>query len=75
MAAWARLHLGEAGAGPVDAAAAGFLLVLDSLAAVVAGDPLPEPPQDPSPADGSARTAPSGQRFSSQNLGNEQISA
>ncbi|UDY36899.1 DAK2 domain-containing protein [Dermatobacter hominis] len=32
--------------GTVDAAAAGFLLVLDSLAAVVAGDPLPEPPPD-----------------------------
>ncbi len=31
--------------GTVDAAGAGFLLVLDSLAAVVAGDPLPEPPR------------------------------
>ncbi len=31
--------------GTVDAAAAGFLLVLDSLAAWVAGDPLPEPPR------------------------------
>jgi dihydroxyacetone kinase-like predicted kinase len=32
--------------GTVDAAAAGFLLVLDALAAFAAGDPLPEPPRD-----------------------------
>lgn len=37
--------------GTVDGAAAGFLLVLDSLAAFVSGDPLPEPPRlDPQPA-------------------------
>jgi dihydroxyacetone kinase-like predicted kinase len=41
--------------GTVDAAAAGFLLVLDSLSAVVAGDPLPEPPRGgPEPASGSS---------------------
>lgn len=34
-----------AASGTVDPGAAGFLLVLDSLAAVVAGEPLPEPPR------------------------------
>ncbi len=48
--------------GTVDAAAAGFLLVLDSLAAVVSGDPLPEPPQDGAVGE-ATRAAPSGQRF------------
>lgn len=33
--------------GVVDAAAAGFLLVLDVLASVLTGDPLPAPPLDP----------------------------
>jgi len=32
--------------GVVDAAAAGFLLVLDTLASVVTGEPLPAPPED-----------------------------
>ncbi len=32
--------------GTVDAAAAAFLLLLDSIAAVVSGDPLPEPPRE-----------------------------
>jgi len=32
--------------GTVDAAAAGFLLILDSLASVVTGEPLPAPPRD-----------------------------
>lgn len=45
--------------GTVDAAAAGFLLVLDSLAAVVGGDPLPEPPR-PAP---SGRPVGAGERF------------
>jgi hypothetical protein len=33
--------------GVVDAAAAGFLLVLDALASVMTGEPLPAPPMDP----------------------------
>lgn len=33
--------------GVVDATAAGFLLVLDVLASIVTGDPLPVPPADP----------------------------
>jgi uncharacterized protein len=37
-------HLAER--GTVDAAAAGFLLVLDSLASVVTGEPLPAAPHD-----------------------------
>jgi len=46
--------------GTVDPAAAGFLLVLDSLAAWVAGDPLPEPPRPGGPGAGGnhARVAP-----------------
>lgn len=39
--------------GVVDATAAGFLLVLDVLASVVTGDPLPVPPADPVAASGS----------------------
>lgn len=35
--------------GTVDPAAAGFLLILDSLAAALAGEPLPEPPRGPVP--------------------------
>lgn len=51
--------------GTVDGAAAGFLLVLDSLAAFVSGDPLPEPPRldrEPpkTPSAGAARFAVSG---------------
>lgn len=42
--------------GTVDATAAGFLLILDSLASVVTGDPLPAPPRDqpalPAPGSG-----------------------
>ena len=33
--------------GSVDPAAAGFLLMLDSLASVITGEPLPEPPGSP----------------------------
>jgi hypothetical protein len=33
--------------GVVDASAAGFLLILDALASVVTGEPLPAPPLDP----------------------------
>ncbi len=36
--------------GVVDAAAAGFLLLLDVLASVVTGEPLPAPPMDRPPA-------------------------
>lgn len=38
--------------GVVDAAAAGFLLVLDVLASVLTGEPLPAPPLDPIEAPG-----------------------
>jgi hypothetical protein len=34
--------------GTVDAGGAGFLLLLDSLAAAITGDPMPEPPRDDS---------------------------
>jgi hypothetical protein len=36
-----------AGRGAVDPAAAGFLLLLDALASVVTGEPLPAPPSEP----------------------------
>lgn len=45
--------------GTVDGAAAGFLLILDSLAAIVSGDPLPEPPRQVTPP----LVARPGQRF------------
>jgi dihydroxyacetone kinase-like predicted kinase len=38
---------GLARRGTVDAAAAGFLLLLDALASVVTGEPLPAPPTEP----------------------------
>jgi hypothetical protein len=43
--------------GVVDAAAAGLLLVLDTLASVVTGEPLPTPPEEPATV-----TAPGGSR-------------
>lgn len=50
--------------GTVDAAAAAFLLILDSLAAIVAGEPLPEPPREPErTASDRTATAAVGQRF------------
>ncbi len=38
-----------AGRGVVDAVAAGFLLIIDVMASVVTGEPLPELPSDPFP--------------------------
>ncbi len=56
--------------GTVDAGGAGFLLLLDSLAAAITGDPMPEPPRDEplraravdgdAAAEGPASAAPTG---------------
>ncbi|MBS1839202.1 MAG: DAK2 domain-containing protein, partial [Actinobacteria bacterium] len=51
---------GLAERGTVDPAAAGFLLILDALAAFLTGDPLPAPPAQPGPAGSADRR---GRRF------------
>jgi hypothetical protein len=50
--------------GVVDAAAAGFLLVLDVLASVLTGDPLPAPPLDPIEVPGGDGPRPGSYRVS-----------
>lgn len=50
--------------GVVDAPAAGFLLVLDVLASVLTGEPLPAPPLDPIEAPGTDGSEPGRYRVS-----------